>query len=426
MKNLKLMKKAAAILVSASMLAAMTGCASGDTDGGAESTAAEQLTYDEWMEEEPAVIGVCFSQINDEYNGYKSFLENYIGPQYNLDFIFSEQVDGIAAEIDFLESCSAQGAVGFIDFACNDMFQIADRCDELGIYLSVQMPLEEDEKELLEYDYFAGAAYTDNAEIGEQYAQGLEKVMEGSELEGLLLTTGIAANGNLQHIETGLNVLAGVAEMADLTYTEDTYDLVTSSSAIQVENSQSLPIYIYPGSVANTDGYLAGLSAQLMTGNYNVVISSTTSYPQMMTVIDEAEQALGKDIKLISVASIGADLQTAMTNQDSFGNLTLEAAVIKPGTWIIGGLVVPLLNALTGYQDAYKTDGVSAEYVAGCFLVTTTEDMEVINTKDVPEDPSSWVMQTSNMEEMLGMYHQDITREEICEYFGQDLNGLFG
>ncbi|HHV10676.1 MAG TPA: hypothetical protein GXX75_10415 [Clostridiales bacterium] len=402
------------------------GAKAGEDAGNKDAEGAAGMSYDEWMAQKPAVIGVCFAQINDEYNGYKAFLEKYVAPKYNLKFIFSEQVEDITGEISFLESCSAQGAVGFIDFASNDKYQIADRCNELGIYMTMQAPLLEDEKELLSYDYFVGAAYADSNLIGEQYGKGLAAIMEGQELEGLILTTAVAAKGNLQHIETGLNILDGVAAMAGLTYTKDPQEIVTSSAALAVENSKNLPIYVYPGTVANTDGYLAGLSAQLMTGKYNVVVSSTTAYSQMMTVIDEAEKALKKDIKLISVAAVGADLQTAMTNTDSFGNLTLDAAVIKPGTWVIGGLVIPIINALTGHEASYvKADGNSIEYIAGSFLVTTTEDMQKINTKDVPTDPGSWVMQTSNMEEMLGMFKPDITAEKVGEYYSQDLNSLF-
>lgn len=421
-------KRFVAVLLAAAMVLAMAGC--GDTtdkkaDDGAKGDGVTGMTYEEWMAQDPTVIGVCFAQINDEYTGYKNYLEKYVAPQYNLKFIFSEQVSDIAGEIAFLESCSAQGAKGFINFCSNDVFQIADRCEELEIYLSQQAPLKEDEKELLSYKYFAGAAYADSAKIGEQYGKGLELIMKEEELEGLILTTAVAAKGNVQHIDTGLNILDGVSAMADVTYTKDTYDIVTSSAAMDVENSKNLPIYVYPGTVATTDGYLAGLSAQLVTGKYNVVVSSTTAYSQMMTVIDEAEKALDKDIKLISVAAVGADLDTAMTNKDSFGNLTLDAAVIKPGTWVIGGLVVPILNALSGYESAYKdADGNSIEYVAGSFLVTSTEEMKEINAKDNSADENSWVMQNSNMEEMLGMCHAELTTEEIASYYSQDLDDL--
>lgn len=429
---MKKLKKIMAMLLAAVMVFTMIGCGGtsdvGDgkaSDGEIKEDGTKGMSYEEWMAQDPVVIGVCFAQINDEYTGYKNFLEKYVAPQYNLKFIFSEQVSDIAGEIAFLESCSAQGAKGFINFCSNDVLQIADRCEELEIYLSQQAPLKEEEKELLSYKYFAGAAYADSAKIGEQYGKGLEIIMEEEELKGLLLTTAIAAKGNVQHIDTGLNILDGVASMANLTYAEDTYDIVTSSAAMDVENSGNLPIYVYPGTVANTDGYLAGLSAQLVTGKYNVVVSSTTAYSQMMTVIDEAEKTLNKDIKLISVAAVGADLETAMTNTDSFGNLTLDAAVIKPGTWVIGGLVIPIINALSGYEDAYKdADGNSIEYVAGSFLVTTTEEMKEINAKDNSADSESWVMQISNMEEMLGMYHPELTADEVGAYYSQDLDDL--
>lgn len=394
--------------------------------GTAVTAAAEGVSYEEWMKQEPVLIGVCFSQINDEYNAYKAYLENYVAPQYNLKFVFSEICSDIADEISFLESCSAQGAAGFIDFCDNDKEQIVDRCDGMGIYVVIQAPLKEGEEELLANEHFVGNVYADPAKIGEQFANAFKSVVEGQELEGVILTTAVAAKGNVQHIDTGLSILDGLAEMKGLSYTQDEYDIVTSSSACEVENSENLPLYIYPGTVANTDGYLAGLSAQLMTGKYNVLLSSYTSYSQMITVVDEAEKALNKDIKLISVAALGADLETSMTNTDSFGSLTLDAAVIKPGTWVIGGLVVPLVNALSGYTEAYKdADGNSVKYVADCFLVTDTEGMQALNSRDKADDNTSWVMQAEYMDNMLGICNQDITAAQAGEYFGQDLNKLF-
>lgn len=378
-----------------------------------------------WHAQDPVIIGVCFAQMNDEYNNYKTYLESYVAPAFNLKFIFSEAVTDLAAEIAFLETCSAQGAQGFIDFCGNDTVQIVDRCEQYEMYVMFQTTLKPGEwKEICDNEYYVGTAYADPAAIGVQYAGGLQAVMEGQELEGLILATAVAAKGNNQHIETGVNILNGLSQMNGITYTMELRDIVTSSAATDVENSGNLPIHVYPGTPANVDGYLAGLSALLMTGKYNVVISSTTGYAQMMTVIDEAEKALNKDIKLISVAAVGADLQTAMTNKDSFGNLTLDAAIIKPGTWIIGGLVAPLVNAISGHTEAYKdADGNSTDYVGSSFLVTTTEAMEAINSKDVAAE-NSWVMQNEHMEQMLAICNEGITQVDVAAYFGQDLNEL--
>ncbi len=303
-----------------------------------------------------------------------------------------------------------------------------DRCEALGIYLVFNAPLQEDEdKELfMSKEYLAGICYADPEKIGEQFASAFETAIEGEELEGVIIATAIASRGNVQHIDCGISILDGIAEMEGLTYNEDKYDIVTSSAPVNAENSANLPVYIYPGTVANTDGYLAGLSAQLMTGNYNVVACSYTSYSQMMTVISEAEQALGKDIKLVSVAALGADLETAMTNTDDFGSLTLDAAVIKPGTWVIGGLVVPMVNALSGHKDAYKdANGMSQLYVSDCFMVSTTEGMKSLNSKDNVSDNESWVMQSEYMDQMLGICNADMEAEAAAGYFSQDLNDLF-
>lgn len=103
-------RSALAVLLAASTLTACGGSAasSAPASAAASSTAvapAKQYT-----------IGIAEAQANDETTVRRAYLENYIGPAYNVKFIFSEVLKDDAATKTFIENCADAGADAIIDF----------------------------------------------------------------------------------------------------------------------------------------------------------------------------------------------------------------------------------------------------------------------------------------------------------------------
>lgn len=153
-------RSALAVLLAASTLTACGGSAasSAPASAAASSTAAAPAKQ--------YTIGIAEAQSNDETTVRRAYLENYIGPAYNVKFIFSEVLKDDAATKTFIENCADAGADAIIDFKSmsGQMCQICADNDMVyaisGNYIA--------HPEFLETDYpnFAGAVGSNNAELG--------------------------------------------------------------------------------------------------------------------------------------------------------------------------------------------------------------------------------------------------------------------
>lgn len=137
-------RSALAVLLAASTLTACGGSAasSAPASAAASSTAvapAKQYT-----------IGIAEAQANDETTVRRAYLENYIGPAYNVKFIFSEVLKDDAATKTFIENCADAGADAIIDFksmsgqmcqicADNDMVYAISGTNKRRMILAIEM-----------------------------------------------------------------------------------------------------------------------------------------------------------------------------------------------------------------------------------------------------------------------------------------------
>ena len=349
-------RSALAVLLAASTLTACGGSAasSAPASAAASSTAAAPAKQ--------YTIGIAEAQANDETTVRRAYLENYIGPAYNVKFIFSEVLKDDAATKTFIENCADADAI--IDFKSmsGQMCQICADNDMVyaisGNYIA--------HPEFWETDYpnFAGAVGSNNAELGSLFGTWLKDNVEADGTEGYLIATGIASSGNQQHIEIGQGILNGIADKYGLTFEQDIADLVTVAETTNAANDNGILVTLYPGS-PNKESWLPGVSALIQTGQYNTFLSAGQTYNQSATVVDEVEKSFGIDIKVASVGALGQTLMTAFNTKDTFGNPSIDLATVKSTSVLTSALFAITYNALNGdVQTACRgTDGKPLYFV---------------------------------------------------------------
>lgn len=426
---MKKIRKALALILSGVLLLSTAACSGGENNSSqsagqatdkSESKPAEAqksvgMTKEEADAADPIKIGVAISSLTAEYLGVQDFLNNYVASQYNVEFMYSESLKTLEDEVAFLENCVASGCKGFMSFLSNDCEQIADRCAQNDMYYVANIQYApQDYPELFANEAFAGGIGVGNAGKAEKYAQAINEFVSDGEEHGILICSGLAPVGNEQHTECGVAVLESVAEAYGLTYeNEDLVSVIQSAATLDVKNDKNINICIYPGLSTTQEGWLSGFSALLMSEKYDIVINATTLYTQLFTIISDAESAMKKDIKVASMAVVGSDLESAMGDPD---NLLLNAAVIKPGTWVPGSMFAALYNACTGYS--LRTPENNAINVsANSWLAMSTEEMKVINQLDLIGENSSWVMQEEDLSKLTGVTNPDITAESFKELY---------
>ena len=425
MKLSNLLKSVISLLLICCML---TACGSAGTDNGSDSNTDSATNSEDTGDTaessdaadsgsasgEKYVIGIAEAQANDEVTTRRAYLEDFIAPTYNVEFIFSEVLADDAAVRTFIENCIASGADAIIDMkSCSG--QMAQICEEAGVVYTfngnyVQSP------ELYSTDYpaLSGCVGANNEQVGSLFSTWLEENASEDGSEGFLISTSLASQGNTQHIEIAKALLEAIQEKYGLTYTQTIDDLVASSETTNVENDKGLLITIYPGS-PNKDTWLPGISTLLQSGNYQMFMSAGQTYNQTATVVDEVERAFGIDIKVASIGALGTTLQTAFNTLDANGNSSVDLVAVKSVSCMTACMFAVTYNALTeGTESAVvrDEDGMPVYYTFNFIGITSAEQLEEMATWD-DRDAGTWIADKDFVDSMLVTVNPDLTSGDV-------------
>ena len=264
-----------------------------------------------------------------------------------------------------------------------------------------------------DFPLFTGWSGADNAQVGNLFRDWLEANASEDGSEGFLVSTSLAAQGNVQHVEVSRAILEGLQEKYELTYEKTIDELVASSETTNVANDKNILITLYPGS-PNKETWLPGISSLLQSGKYAMFLSSGQTYNQSATAVNEVEQAFGIDIKVASIAAFSTTLTTAFNTQDPNGNPSVDMVTVKPSSALNACLFATTYNALNGAIDTAcrDADGNAANYRFQMISITSPEELAMTEGWD-DRDTGTWIAGKEFVDSMLVTNNPDITPEDI-------------
>lgn len=425
---MKSVKKFFALLLAAAMTASLlAGCGGGSNDapGNDESSASSALSQSDssgnetgrTVPEKQYIIGIAEAQANDEVTTRRAYLENYIAPNYNVKFIFSETLKDDAMTKTFIENCIDAGADAVIDFkSCNGT--MAQLCADNDVVYTINGNYETSpELRTADYSSFAGCVSANNEQVGSLYKEWLEENASEDGSEGFLVCTTVASLGSTQPIEITKAALEGLQEKYGLTYTKSIEELYQSTETTNAENDKGILITLYPGS-PNKETWLPGISALIQTGNYGILISSGQTYNQSATVVNEVEAATSKNIKVASVGALGTTLTTAFNTKDPLGNPSVDLVTVKSCSALTACLFAVTYNQLTGYGVQMRDDSGIPNFCSFNFIgITSPEQLSTMEGWD-DRDAKYWITTTEQIDQMLGIYNPDVTPQTLLDIMG--------
>lgn len=412
MKKANVLKSAVSLVLAGSMLAACGGAAS--TSSTASTGSTEATTESAGSNDGKYVIGIAEAQANDEVTIRRSYLENFIAPTYNVEFIFSEVLKDDAATKTFIENCINSGADAIIDMksASGTMAQL---CEDAGLVYTFNGNFESS-SELYSKDYpaLSGCIGANNEQVGSLFGDWLEENASEDGSEGFLISTSLASQGNTQHIEIAKAILEGLQQKYGLTFTKSIDELVASSETTNAENDKGILVTLYPGS-PNKDTWLPGISTLLQSGQYQMFMSSGQTYNQTATVVDEVEKAFGIDIKVASVGALGNTLTTAFNTQDVNGNPSVDLVAVKSVSTMTACMFATTYNALVAGSESSAVrdaDGMPVYYTFNFIGITSPEELaETANWDNM--ETGTWIADKDFVDSMLVTVNPDITSLDI-------------
>lgn len=405
LKNL--MKKALSFGLAAAMLTACSGggSASGGESGGSEggSSASDQKYK----------IGILEVQLNDESTNRAEYFRNYIGPEYNVEFMFSEAISDLDAALSFLENAADAGCDAIINYypVKDNTEQLVQKAAELGMVFVENggRGKANDDTYAAKYDNFAGGFQADQPNTGALFKKWMEENIDTSGEHGYLIATGGAYQGNDQQTQISANMLSALEELYGLKFDLTKEELYQSSSPIDGTNDKGIEVYCYPG-MPTANGWLEGLTAALQTGKYDYILTAPNVIGSIGTAVNELETAMNKDFTWIGFGTFGDALKTAISTKDSFGNQTVAMSTVKFTSIVSAMAFAKVYNTLTGHHDVnLVSDGTSVNLFR-MNAVTSPEQLEAMSSWDQPD---RWVADIDFVNSLITERGGATTNEEF-------------
>jgi len=416
-------KKLMALLLAILMLVALTACSEQKTEtetpsseqraetAGSGSAKPEEANA---VPEKSYTIGVAEAQAIEDVTIRHEYYEKYLGPLYNVKFIFSERLEDDNATKAFIENCIDMGADAIIDFkSCNST--MAKLCEENNLVYVINSVPRSTNYDLYEgvSSAFAGGVAGNMPVTGSYIADWLTENSSEDGSEGFLISSCMASTGVVEHIEITTRALEALQKKYGLTYTQEIGSIVMSPDPVIVENDKGINIYVYPGS-PNRDTWLPGIVPLLTTGNYGFFISCAETYDTTANVVDEVERAKNIDIKVVSLGAMSS-ASLAFSNQDVHGNVSVDLVIATCSTAQSGTLFAVTYNALTNGVESQYIDGLPTYYTVNKLRLAGLGEAETLKGWDTMQT-KNWIADQEFIDQLLIIKNPDLDPAGMKEF----------
>lgn len=352
-------------------------------------------------------IGIVNQDLNALALERKTYLEEYVGPAFNVEFMFSEAIDNADSEIAFIDNAITSGAQAIISYRSSDFVRMANYCNDKGIwYCSYDV---DDETKVLPYS--VGGFLGDPEAITGAFKEFVEQFTSDGEAHGFLITSGGASRGNTEQMDITIACLQAISESYGLTYSDTVENISLVTEPTEVENSANLDIMVYPG--YPNDQMLNGMSAAFQTGKYDVFLT-VLSFSNFAVAIDEVERSFDMDIKTGGTGQITEALVTAFATDDKFGNSSINAITFNSETARTGKMFAAVYNCLSGHSDILRQDGNAVTFAVPYMTAHNREEFDQL--KNIDKGADTYVCTIDDIKNMLAVTNPDLTFESFNAY----------
>lgn len=377
----------------------LTGCGSDGekTDSTAsqtEDSAQTDDTADEGKTDEGKTvkIGVLVADVSgEEALGFRSYYENYIADNYNVEFSYTDALESAEAEKAAIEKFAAQGYEAVISLSSSDRAMQIETCEELGVYYAIASGVL-DESQYDNYkgnEYFVGQVgpsnqteYEAGQEMGAYFKeQGVKKVA----LYGAFIP-------NPMHVYRTAGVIVGLG---------DTYGGASDMDAIagQIFQDQSVDLTKVAGDV-EIAAYLQGYG-DTTTDELNAAIQKE---PEVFISVGMATTFFAQPLNEAGIAFSDIDSFTEMNSSSiKEGKLAYLAGKYSSS---IGPVFALVMNAVNG-NVIRDPEGNAVSFSQGYLVATDGETFDQYYVSDNGDSP------IYNKETLNGMIGDDITYDLV-------------
>ncbi len=363
--------------------------------------------------EEKIIIAVAtYSTTDQEVLAFKKYYVDYLADAFNVEFLYSEGIMDGEAEIAFVEKAAAAGAKGIIAFVSTDLEMLVDKCESNELFLVMGAGMVKDELVATVIDnpwYLGCTGPTMDAETEAGKAMANAFIDRDTENKfNYVIVSGGGAMGNDMHAERTRAMLMTLEERLGAKLPEDAsaYTRLTEATELELAGHK---ILIYP-SYPMSDAWFAGFAQYMMTGEYDVVMSTMGS-GAVATLVDEAEKTFGKNILVGAVDCFTEDNKIFFNTLDSTGDIQLNFLAGKYGS-LVGCAFAAMYNAITGNSDMLREEGNKGFALYQGFWTATSQE-EYNANYELATNPDTIAYSVDDLKTIIKVFNPDATFEDF-------------
>lgn len=380
----KRFKKVTGMLLAGALTAGMlAGCSSGS---GSEESGSDVDSQD------PVKIGVLVADVSgEEAQGFRSYYENYIADNYNVEFDYTDALEDASGEKAAIEKFASQGCDAIISFSSSDRAMQIETCEEYSVYYAIASGvLDEEQYETYKgYEYFVGQVGPSN-EVEFETGKAMGEYYKENGAENVAVYGAFIPNP--MHVYRVAGVIAGLGD----TYggSSDMNEMVN-----QIFADQSVDLTKVSGDV-NIVAYLQGYG-DTTTDEINAVIQKS---PDALLSVGMATTFFTQTLNEAGIPFGDIDSFTEANGEAvKNGELTYLAGKYSSSIGPVFALVMDAVNGNV-IRDA---DGNAASISQDYFVATDGESFDEYYVKDNGDDP---IYNKATLDTIIG---DDVTYDDV-------------
>lgn len=367
-------------------------------------------------EDEKIIIAVAVNQWDAVNLQLKDYYDNYIAKELGIEFIYSDASGDVEAITKFVQNAWAAGAVAVMDFATqneSDVEPVAAKCNELGMYFTTYYSGCD---EIIEkYPTSVAGVVSEYTTLGDKFKEEVKALINDGQAHSMVVLPLAAQYGNVQQTLASIGAVKAFTEVYGFEMSEEAItECVTKEKNNYIKSDVTGRDDVKIAIDAKTDAET--LANILKTGEYDVVVITGNLYTRFQQTILEAEQATGKDIKVLAMTGIEDATKSSFNTADPFGNPSLNTAILTPATRA-GATLGVILNAIYGNMDAVRANGKPVMYEYPCWACRSAADYEAMGKIDTAFE--YYMFTADEIKMMIKKYNEEVTSEYIINFINE-------
>lgn len=352
------MKKILIMLLAMLMIVSAAACSSGSGSGQSEEPETQ-----EQEETKHKIAVVVYDRTDDEVISFKNYLENYIAPIFDVEFLYSDTLRTEDEIQKFISDASDNGAEGIMSFLSMDLKGEVELAADKGMYYMLASGTVTDEayESVADSEYFLGVIgpgdemeYTAGANL----AAAALNLREGDEKDSYFVLSGGGANRNEMHRLRTVGLLERFEDAYGVKLEKSPEDIAASDEVTKIETDK-FSLCVCPGYLVDDDVYNRSVE-EYKAGDYDIVLG-VLPVTKMLNEIKDAR--------------IGVVDCYSQTNQHLFNTGQMSYVTGKYSS-MIGPSFAAMFNAITGHAEDFRDNGRAFRIKQGFWSSDSREDYD--------------------------------------------------